>query len=63
MSDEQADNFIANNESLAKCKAIYVSTAVLLTAEQQKKLSDNGIAVFVIPDYYFESELLEVGER
>lgn len=63
MSDEQADNFIANNESLAKCKAIYVSTAVLLTAEQQKKLSDNGIAVFVIPDYYFESELLEAGER
>lgn len=63
MSDEQADNFIANDESLARCKAIYVSTAVLLTAEQQKKLSDNGIAVFVIPDYYFESELLEVGER
>ncbi len=63
MSDEQADNFIANDESLAKCKAIYVSTSVLLTAEQQKKLSDNGIAVFVIPDYYFESELLEVGER
>ena len=63
MSDEQADNFIENDESLARCKAIYVSTAVLLTAEQQKKLSDNGIAVFVIPDYYFESELLEVGER
>lgn len=63
MSDEQADNFVANDESLARCKAIYVSTAVLLTAEQQKKLSDNGIAVFVIPDYYFESELLEVGER
>ena len=42
---------------------LYISTAVLLTAEQQKKLSELGVAIFVIPDYYFENELLEVGER
>ena len=63
LSDEEADTFIADNEKLSACSAVYVSTAVLLTAEQEKKLSELGIAIFVIPDYYFENELLEVGER
>ncbi len=63
LSDEEADTFIADDEKLSECSAVYVSTAVLLTAEQQKKLSKLGISIFVIPDYYFESELLEVGER
>ncbi len=63
LSDEEADTFIADDEKLSECSAVYVSTAVLLTAEQQKKLSELGISIFVIPDYYFESELLEVGER
>ena len=63
MSDKEADSFTGNDERLALCSAVYVSTSVLLTAEQRKKLADNGISVFVIPDYYFESELLEVGER
>lgn len=63
LSDKEADTFIADDEKLSACSAVYVSTAVLLTAEQGKKLSELGISVFVIPDYYFESELLEVGER
>ncbi|MBE7039594.1 MAG: site-specific DNA-methyltransferase [Ruminococcaceae bacterium] len=63
LSDEEADTFIADDEKLSACSAVYVSTAVLLTAEQEKKLSELGIAIFVIPDYYFENELLEVGER
>ena len=63
LSDNEADDFIACDERLSECSAVYVSTAVLLTAEQEKKLKDNRIKIFVIPDYYFESELLEVGER
>lgn len=63
LSDEEADTFIADDEKLSACSAVYVSTAVLLTAEQEKKLSELGVAIFVIPDYYFENELLEVGER
>ncbi|MBQ3054088.1 MAG: site-specific DNA-methyltransferase [Clostridia bacterium] len=63
LSDEEADTFIADDEKLSACSAVFVSTAVLLTAEQEKKLSELGIAIFVIPDYYFENELLEVGER
>ncbi len=63
MSDEEADTIISDNDRLNSCKALYVSAAVLLTAEQQRKLTGREIAVYVIPDYYFETELLEVGER
>lgn len=63
MSDEEADTFIADSEKLSNCKALYISTAVLLTSEQQEAIKRNNINVFIIPDYYFESELLEVGER
>ena len=63
LSDEQADSFIGNTENLEACKAAYISTAVLLTAAQQKELEKRGIKIYIIPDYYFESELLEVGER
>lgn len=63
LSDEQADSFIGNVENLEACKAAYISTAVLLTSSQQKELENRGIKTYIIPDYYFESELLEVGER
>jgi len=63
LSDEEADALIEETEKLENCKALYISSDVLLTSEQSKKLIDYGISMFVIPDYYFESELLEVGER
>lgn len=63
MTDKEADTIIADENRLNSCKGIYISASVLLTAEQQKELTDRDIKVFVIPDYYFESELLEVGER
>lgn len=63
MSDDEADILISNTDKLDKTKSVYISTAVLLTAEQNKALSIREINIFVIPDYYFETELLEVGER
>ncbi len=63
LTDEEVDAVIADKERLAGCKAIYVSASVLLTGKQQKKLIKRNIPVYVIPDYYFESELLEVSER
>ena len=63
LSDEDADSFIAEKDNLSECQALFVSTDVLLTSEQHKQLERNGISIFIIPDYYFESELLEVGER
>ncbi len=62
-TDEEADSVIADNERLKDCKAIYVSASVLLTGEQQKELIKKNIPVYVIPDCYFETELLGVGER
>ena len=61
LTDEEADRL--TEQRLANCKELYVSTSVLLTAEQERMFKRMGIDVLLIPDYYFESELLEVGER
>jgi adenine-specific DNA-methyltransferase len=63
MSDDEADEFISDNGKLQSCKGLYLSSAVLLTSEQTRKITNSGINIYTIPDYYFESELLEVGER
>lgn len=63
MSDDEADELMNNGNKLEQCKGLYISSTVLLTGKQEKQLSDRGISVYTIPDYYFESELLEVGER
>lgn len=61
MSDEEADSIITDN--MDGCKALFISTSVLLTADQQRTLKKQGIETYTIPDYYFETELLEVNER
>lgn len=63
MSDDEIDTIISNKEKINSCKALYISASVLLTGEQQKEIVDRGIELYIIPDYYFESELVEVGER
>lgn len=61
LTDEMADGL--TEQSLANCEQLYVSVSVLLTTEQERMFKRMGIEVLMIPDYYFESELLEVGER
>lgn len=61
LTDEMADGL--TEEKLADCEQLYVSVSVLLTTEQERMFKKMGIEVLTIPDYYFESELLEVGER
>lgn len=63
MSDDEADLFFADENNLRECQKLFISSSVLLTAKQEKKIIDADISVYTIPDYYFESELLEVGER
>ena len=60
LTDEEADELEKNVEKLSKCKGIYISSSVFLTAEQEKVFGDK--ALITIPDYYFEDELREVGE-
>lgn len=61
LTDEMADGL--TEQALADCEQLYVSVSVLLTTEQEQMFKRMGIEVLTIPDYYFESELLEVGER
>lgn len=60
LSDEQADELAKNWSNYEDVKAIYVSRNVLFTSEQNELFSNTEI--HIIPDYYFEYELKEVGE-
>lgn len=60
MSDEEADKLAANWNEYMDVKAIYVSTNVLFTTEQEQLFKN--VEIYIIPDYYFDFELREVGE-
>lgn len=60
LSDEQADELAKNWSNYEDVEAIYVSHNVLFTSEQNALFSNTNI--HIIPDYYFEYELKEVGE-
>ena len=60
LSDEEADELENNPSRLDRCKRIYISSGVFLTDTQEKMLK--SIPIETIPDYFFESELREVGE-
>ena len=60
LTDEEADALAKSWSSYKDVKAIYVSRNVLFTSEQNELFSNTEI--HIIPDYYFEYELKEVGE-
>lgn len=60
MSDEEADERQAHWSEYKNVKALYVSRNVLFTTEQNRLFADAEI--HIIPDYYFNFELKEVGE-
>ena len=60
LTEKDIENIENNPERLKNCKAIYISGEVLLTKEQETLFQD--IELITIPQYYFESELIEVGE-
>lgn len=60
MSDEEADKLAVNWDEYMDVKAIYVSNNVLFTAEQEQLFKN--VEIHIIPDYYFDFELREVGE-
>lgn len=63
LSGKQADDFINNPTNLEKCKEMYISSSVLLTGKQQQLIDKYDIITHIVPDYYFENELIEVDER
>lgn len=60
LTDEDADNIENAWDNYKNLKAIYISKNVLLTSSQERLFSN--VDIKTIPDYYFESELREVGE-
>lgn len=60
VSDEEADELARHWSDYEDVKAIYLSRNVLFTSEQNALFSNTEI--HIIPDYYFEYELKEVGE-
>ena len=60
LDEEEIDTFSINTEEVKKCEKLYISTDILLTAQQVKIFKDNNVEVYVIPEYYFENEIREV---
>ncbi len=60
LDDEEADDLAAHWDKYTDVKALYVSKNVLFTTEQNALFRD--VEIHIIPDYYFNFELREVGE-
>lgn len=60
LDDDEADELAAHWSEYSNVKALYVSSNVLFTTEQEQLFKDT--AIYIIPDYYFDFELREVGE-
>lgn len=60
LDDEEADKLAENWKDYKDVKALYISKNVLLTAQQKRLFKKTDI--HIIPDYYFNFELREVGE-
>ena len=59
LREEELDEFSMNEEQLKNCDKLYISSDILLTSEQEEIFDDNNIEVFIIPEYYFEDEIME----
>ena len=60
LDDDEADDLASHWNDYPDVKALYVSKNVLFTTEQNTLFKD--VEVHIIPDYYFNFELREVGE-
>lgn len=60
LTDEDADDLEKKWDEYKDLKAIYISKNVLLNSKQNRIFS--SVEIKTIPDYYFASELKEVGE-
>ena len=52
LTEEELDEFIANADSFAKCRKLYMGHDLLPSEEQERVLKKYGIEISIIPDYY-----------
>lgn len=62
MDEERFDKFFENESELNECDKIYISSDILMTSKQEAILDNNNIELFIIPEYYFKEEIMEVTE-
>lgn len=60
LNEEEFDEFSKNKEELEVCDKVYISSDILLTSDQEDIFKNNNIEVYIIPEYYFEDEIMEV---
>ncbi|MEG0314933.1 MAG: site-specific DNA-methyltransferase [Erysipelotrichaceae bacterium] len=60
LNEDDLDKFSNSQEELNICDKVYISSDILLTSKQEKIFEDNNIEVYIIPEYYFKDEIMEV---
>ena len=60
LDENEFDKFSSNQKELDICEKVYISSDILLTTEQEERLKKNNIEMYIIPEYYFEDEIMEV---
>lgn len=60
LNEDELDKFSTNEKELEICEKVYISSDILLTSEQENIFENNNIEVYIIPEYYFENEIMEV---
>ena len=62
INENEFDDFTKNENKLEECEKVYISSDILITNAQEKILENNNIELYVIPEYYFKDEIMEVTE-
>lgn len=60
LDEDELDIFSKNQNELDKCEKVYISSDILLTQNQENIFKNNNVEVYIIPEYYFEDEIMEV---
>lgn len=54
LTEDELDEFIANADTFAKCRKLYMGHDLLPTEEQEQALKSHNIEISIIPDYYYK---------
>ena len=60
LDEDELDKFSKNQNELDICEKVYISSDILLTQMQENIFKNNNVEVYIIPEYYFEDEIMEV---
>lgn len=53
LTEEELDDFVANANTLEKCRKLYMGHDILPTEEQENRIKAHDIEISIIPDYYY----------